>query len=72
MSDRPSDRLMTMKDVAEYLQMSLSWVEHQWPTFLSHGVMPLRLGSGPKAPVRFRLSQIEKMLDAFAVVQKGR
>ena len=63
-------KLLNLKQVAELLGVSRSWVEHNWPSWIGYGVRPIRLGTGPKASLRFRAEEIEKMLKQMEVVRQ--
>jgi predicted DNA-binding transcriptional regulator AlpA len=69
-ADRPtrarSDRLLSAAEVADYLGVERSFVyEHASEL----GVR--RLGDGPKAPLRFKLSAIDKWLSACSACRES-
>jgi excisionase family DNA binding protein len=54
------DELLTTREVADLLGMSMSWVLKHWQA----GNLPgYKLGAGASSPIRFKRSEIEAWLD---------
>jgi predicted DNA-binding transcriptional regulator AlpA len=64
----PTDRLLTARELGEYLGLSAATVLDRF----ERGDLPgFRLFGRKGGPVRFRLSEIEAQLDGWAVRKKG-
>lgn len=70
MTDTPptilNDPVLTIKQVAPLLNLN-EWTVREW---VDEGRLPaVRLGTGPRAPIRVRVSDVEKLL--VPIVPRG-
>jgi excisionase family DNA binding protein len=57
-----TEGLLTARELAELLGMSRDWVFDRWEA----GDLPgFRIGGGARGPVRFRLSEVEAVLETW-------
>lgn len=59
-----SSRLLTVDGVAEYLAVAPKTVYQNWRWW---GLRAVRIGGGPKGPVRFRSADVEKLADSWEI-----
>lgn len=58
------DRLLTARQLGEYLGLSASTILDR---FEAHELPGFKLGTSPAAPVRFRLSEVEHWLESCRI-----
>lgn len=75
MTDHPfRERYLSTTQVAEKLGKAKDYVDHYWPTWVSRGVIPLRLPNRRgdvhnKCRLLFKESEIDRMLESLRVAQ---
>ena len=59
---------LSLKQTAEFLGFSQSFVEHNYPQWLEFGVVARRRNNNPNSNLMFKISELEKMVDEWRVV----
>lgn len=62
---------LTLKEAADYLGISYINARINWPEWTKFGVIPFRYLGNPKASLRFRVSELEKMTEQWNVIKRG-
>ncbi len=62
-------RLMTLEQVADYLQINYSTARKKWRTWLAYGVNPIDVFDTGRGPYRFKREEIERMLEQKRLVK---
>ena len=63
-------RLLTLKQVADLMQISYSWVRKHWRDWLGYGVNPIDLSGTGKGPFRFKESEISRMIEQSRLIKR--
>ena len=61
--------LMTLKQVAEYLGISVDYARRTWVKWTDHGVNPIRLNGKAKGALRFKKTEIIALVERWRVQQ---
>jgi len=62
-----SDTYMTVEQVAQFLNSSVSFIHQNWPAWIEFGVKPIRLNGHRKGRLMFKRNQIVSMAEKWTV-----
>ena len=63
---------LTIREVAAFLKKSVSAIHKQWPSWVTHGVRPVRYGGRERGRLLFARSEILRMLEQWRVTTDPR
>jgi len=64
---KQAQEYLNLKQAAEYLGIGGSTAKRIWPSWIDHGVVPSRF---PGNKLRFKRSELDRMMDLLRVVNK--
>ena len=66
------DELWSLKQVCDYLGITVDYGRHVWPSWVAQGVNSIRLNGNPRGALRFRRNDIFALTDRWQTERRQR